>query len=1005
MIIKVNYTVSDIYMSTSVSPVYIKVVYSGTSSGGGGVWGTITGTLSAQTDLQSALDLKVPTSRTLTINGVAFDLSANRAWTISSGTVTSVGLSMPSAFSVANSPITTSGTLAVTAIGTAAQYIRGDGQLATLPSGASGGSAVNYYLNGSVAASVGTYFQMSKIAVLGAGTDFSKAGNGLISQFLTDVADPNRLEIPAGAWNFEIYMSASSSGGTPAFYVEFLKYVGTTFTSIASSSANPEAITSGTIIDLYLTSLAIPQTTLLATDRLAIRVYIVNSTGGRTITMHTENSHLSEIITNFAGGIAALNGLTANTQYLATGTSGTDFAISSLTDTHTFNLPTASATNRGALSSADWSTFNGKISGSGVANQLTYWNGTGSVTGSAGLVYNDSTGIMTLSKNQNAQTYLNISNTDTGTNANASLVFSNNLGVGYGQIFLYNTSSTPYKAIGSGDLGIYRTGSQDITFQHDSTGKMKWAMGGATTAQMTLTAAGRLLIGTTTEGTNLLDVNGGVNITGIASIVGGLAVDTNTLFVDAANNRVGVGNTTPLSNIDVRQTSTNKNGIWITGAEYTNPSVGNDANNGIAIILGVNRTANRQVWIGSSEVIGSSTLGVIRFQTGTNIPSIDATTGNGSTRLNINIATGTTNVIIGQPDGNTTLPASCLSVARNFSVGANYLGIAAPTNGAIIEGNVLIGTSTVGTFLLDVNGTARVSGLLTLPTGISTGGASSLYIGVGDVSPFGGGNNIIIGNTSGTLYTTGTNNITIGNQTISQTLTRVIQLGFQTNVTGGNAIAIGTQLSCSGNSIAIGNRPIVSGSNSINISNALFGIDQNKITNNQCFIIGSSVSLESTADNQGILNAYNLFIGRPARATSTLGDSKDGVATSINGMGGYAKTDATGGNLTINGGVGLGAGTSGDIIFGTATPATSGTTIQTLTSRWWVKGSTGTLSNVASPNASAQVQIDSTTQGFLPPRMTTTQKNAIATPAAGLQVYDSTLNQMSYYNGTTWVNF
>jgi len=54
---------------------------------------------------------------------------------------------------------------------------------------------------------------------------------------------------------------------------------------------------------------------------------------------------------------------------------------------------------------------------------------------------------------------------------------------------------------------------------------------------------------------------------------------------------------------------------------------------------------------------------------------------------------------------------------------------------------------------------------------------------------------------------------------------------------------------------------------------------------------------------------------------------------------------------------------------------------------------------------SAQLQIESTTKGFLPPRMTTTQKNAITTPAAGLQVYDSTLNQMSYYNGTTWINF
>ncbi len=48
----------------------------------------------------------------------------------------------------------------------------------------------------------------------------------------------------------------------------------------------------------------------------------------------------------------------------------------------------------------------------------------------------------------------------------------------------------------------------------------------------------------------------------------------------------------------------------------------------------------------------------------------------------------------------------------------------------------------------------------------------------------------------------------------------------------------------------------------------------------------------------------------------------------------------------------------------------------------------------ASPNASAQMQIDSTTRGFLPPRMTTTQKNAIATPAAGLVVYDTNKQTM-----------
>ena len=58
---------------------------------------------------------------------------------------------------------------------------------------------------------------------------------------------------------------------------------------------------------------------------------------------------------------------------------------------------------------------------------------------------------------------------------------------------------------------------------------------------------------------------------------------------------------------------------------------------------------------------------------------------------------------------------------------------------------------------------------------------------------------------------------------------------------------------------------------------------------------------------------------------------------------------------------------------------------------------------VQTPVASAKVQIDSTTQGFLPPRMTTAQRTAIASPAAGLEVYDTTLNKSFFFNGTVWV--
>lgn len=58
--------------------------------------------------------------------------------------------------------------------------------------------------------------------------------------------------------------------------------------------------------------------------------------------------------------LGSLNGLTAATQTFASGTSGTDFNISSSGSTHTFNLPTSSASNRGLLSAADWTTFNNK---------------------------------------------------------------------------------------------------------------------------------------------------------------------------------------------------------------------------------------------------------------------------------------------------------------------------------------------------------------------------------------------------------------------------------------------------------------------------------------------------------------------------------------------------------------------------------------------------------------------------------------------------------------------
>lgn len=289
--------------------------------------------------------------------------------------ITSIGLTMPAAFNVSNSPLTANGTIGVTAAGYPSQYIRGDGTLADFPTSGGGGSSVSYYLNGGTSqGTIGgtTYYEMSKTADTGTMVDFSKSGNGLICAFLTDAGDPALLQIPAGNWNYEIYASMSANGGTPEMYAELYVYNGTTFTLISTSSN--EILYDGTNLNLYTFAMTVPQTTLTVTDRLAIKLYATNS-GGKTTTVHTQDSHLCQVITTFSTGLTALNGLTAQVQYFGTGTSGSDFNIVSSVDTHTFNLPNASATKRGALSAADWYYFNGKQDYITAGTTLQYWRG------------------------------------------------------------------------------------------------------------------------------------------------------------------------------------------------------------------------------------------------------------------------------------------------------------------------------------------------------------------------------------------------------------------------------------------------------------------------------------------------------------------------------------------------------------------------------------------------------------------------------------------------------
>jgi hypothetical protein len=211
---------------------------------------------------------------------------------------------------------------------------------ATGPQGPQGfSSGAVYYFNPSSSSSILGYYEMNRNLVIGVGTTLTASGAGtqLVGSFATISNDPNVTTITSGNWNFETFVSMSSNGGTPQIYGEvYYRNLAGTETLIASNVSNPHSITDGTVNELYLWSIPVPATNILATDRIVVKFYALNL-GGRTMTMHFEDSNIAQVVTSLSPALQGATGATGATGIQgnagATGATGVTPANIVLSDT------------------------------------------------------------------------------------------------------------------------------------------------------------------------------------------------------------------------------------------------------------------------------------------------------------------------------------------------------------------------------------------------------------------------------------------------------------------------------------------------------------------------------------------------------------------------------------------------------------------------------------------------------------------------------------------------
>jgi hypothetical protein len=367
--------------------------------------------------------------------------------------------------------------------------------------------------------------------------------------------------------------------------------------------------------------------------------------------------------------------------------------------------------------------------------------------------------------------------------------------------------------------------------------------------------------------------------------------------------------------------------------------------------------------------------------------------GNGAGRYSI---TGRFNTFIGYLAGNENYSG----ISNTFIGDQSGFGNTTGSFNTFIGDNA--GFSNKGgrenTFIGSISGYSNTTGSYNIYLGLYSGyfnttGNSNTFIGYFAGYANTASQNTFLGNNAGRNNTSGIENTYVGHQagySISTNSSSTI-IGFQAGYgsSAGTSTFVGTQAGYNnGNSnqnTYIGYRAGYGGtSNTVNNTYVGHQVGLNQTTAYQNAILGTLAALNITTTNNMVAIGYQAarYFGNLSSNNTAGGNS--GVFVGANSR---PLTNSTQREIVIGIDVtGLGSDTT---VIGT-----SQTTLTALRGNIVI----GTTVN----NASAILEVESTTKGFLPPRMDTTQKNAISSPPAGLIIYDTTLNKLCVRVASAW---